>query len=182
MRYAPWILIALLIGLWASQDIPSPDLSEYERQVASARQELAEAYSRYSATADTLIVLRDSLDTVRQTARSERAKLRTRADSAETALRQVLDSLDVSTTVVDHLVDVHDQVVASLEEEIVGYQLERSILYRRVEVSDSVVSRYADLVAGVDAENAALRAALRKRSLPIVPVAIGVIAGVLLSR
>jgi len=178
MRYAPWVLVVVLLvgALFVSSQDRSGEIAELQRRTDVMDRLAAEANARYTALGDTVLVLRDSLQIERHRLQRERVVVRTRADTVEVQLRESLDS--ASAVLLDTLIAAHDEERSLWEEEVAGYQQESAILWRRIEYADSALLASAALVEAVRAENRALS----RRRWPVKAVAVGVVVGVLLAR
>jgi hypothetical protein len=153
-------LVAGILLTWLFTPRPGPDTSLLDAlrdSVAVVQAQAARDSARLAAVDDSLRAARDNAATVAINARLIASAARARATTAEGRVRAALDSLGASTASLDSLVGAHAQEIAALNAEDAARDAERAILYRRVEVSDTVIAGLREQLArqvAVDAERA----------------------------
>lgn len=177
-----WMLVGAL-GVYLLADLGStgPDLSIFEAlrdSLASAQAQATRDSACLAAKDDTLAAYKATVETVTVNARlivsaaSRRATVASRrAAEAQAEVRAVLDSLGASTAALDTMAAAHAQEIAAKDAalaaqaaEIVARDRERAILWRRVELSDTVIADLRAQLArqvAVDAERARIEDRLR---------------------
>ena len=167
-----WLTLAAgLIGgtflTWFFTPRPGPDTSLLDAlrdSVAVAQAQAARDSARLVAVDDSLRDARVSAETVATNARLVASAARQRATVAEAGLRTTLDSLGASTAALDSLVVAHATEIAAKDAEITARERERAILYRRVELSDTLIAGLREQIArdaAADAEELRIRERLQ---------------------
>ena len=160
-------LVAGILLTWFFTPRPGPDTSLLDAlrdSVAVAQAQATRDSARLAVVDDSLRAARESAETVTQNARLIASVARQRAAVAEAQVRATLDSLGASTAALDSLTTAHADEVAAFEAEIAARDRERAILYRRVEVSDTVIADLRMQLSrqdAVDAERARIEERLR---------------------
>lgn len=166
LRALPWVVVGWL-GAWLVVPRPEPDtgaLDALRDSVAIARAQAQADSARLAEVDVTLASVRDTLEDVQESTHLRVTAARQRADAAEGRVRTVLDSMGQSTAALDTLVAAHADALAAKDEEIAARDRERAILYRRVEVSDTLIAGLRVQIArqeAVDAERDHIEARLR---------------------
>ena len=160
-------LVAGILLTWFFTPRPEPDttlLDALRDSVAVVQAQAARDSARLAAVDDSLQDARASAETITLNAHLIASAARQRAMIAEGRVRTALDSLGASTAALDSLVAAHAQEIAAKETEIAARDRERAILYRRVEVSDTLIGSLREQLArdaAADAEELRIREKLQ---------------------
>lgn len=153
-----WILVgALVVYLLVDPGGSDPDLSTLDAlrdSVAMARARAQADSARLAEVDVTLAAYRDTVADVEASAHLIASAARRRADAAEARVRAALDSLGASTAALDSLVTAHADEVGAKDAEIAARDRERAILYRRVEVSDTLIGSLREQIRRLEAVSA----------------------------
>ena len=170
MKTWPLLVVGLLAGIlltWFFTPRPGPDTALLEAlrdSVVAAQAQATRDSVRLAAVDDSLRDARASAETITLNAHLIASAARQRATVAEALVRTTLDSLGASTASLDSLVVAHAQEIAAKDAEIAARDRERAILYRRVEVSDTVITGLREQIArdaAADAEELRIREKLQ---------------------
>jgi hypothetical protein len=156
------LLAGLLAGVlltWFLTPRSKPDTTLRD-SVAVVQAQATRDSVRLAVVDDSLRAATAYAATVTINARLVASAARQRATDAEAGLRTTLDSLGASTAALDSLVVAHAEETAAKDAEIAARDRERAILYRRVELSDTLIADLREQVArwaAVDAERAQIQ-------------------------
>lgn len=177
-------LVLIVVTLITIQNIffvPAGAMVELGQRTVDAEKSLAEASirldgltTRYAFVADSLKEKSDSLNTVAVEART---RFRDLDLSYENRSDRLVDSLRIAgekiiSEQIFLLKQSHDSVVVALNGEVDALRADRALLWRRIEVSDSVIGAQAMQIDALDAVVAALgneRDAWRVKAMPSLP-------------
>ena len=155
----------LLVWFFTPRLGPDTTLLEALRDsVAVAQIQITRDSARMAIVDDSLRDAQASAETITLNAHLIASAARRRATVAEAGLRTTLDSLGASTVALDSLVVAHTAEVAAKDAEIAARDRERTILWRRVELSDTVIADLRAQIArqeAVDVERESIEARLR---------------------
>jgi len=170
MKTWPLLVVGLLAGVlltWLFTPRPQPDttlLDALRDSVAVVQAQVTRDSARLAVVDDSLRDAQASAETITLNAHLIASAARQRATAAEARLRTTLDSLGASTAALDTLVAAHADEIAARDATAAARDRERAILYRRVEVSDTVIAGLREQLArqvAVDAERARIEDRLR---------------------
>jgi hypothetical protein len=156
-------LVAGVMLTWLFTPRPKPDTSLLDAlrdSVAVVQAQATRDSARIAIVDDSLRAAAAHSATVTLNARLIVSAARQRAAVAEAQVRATLDSLGASTAALDSLTTAHADEIAAKDAEITALDRERAILYRRVELSDTVIAGLREQVArwaAVDAERAQIQ-------------------------
>lgn len=164
----PWLplaagIVAGIFCTWFFTPRPQPDTSALDAlrdSVAAVQAKASRDSARLAAVDDSLAAAAAHSATVEINARLIMSAARQRATVAEAQVRATLDSLGASTASLDGLMVAHAQEIAAKDAELAARDRERAILYRRVELSDTVIAGLREQLArdaAADAEELRIR-------------------------
>lgn len=177
-------LIFILVALITIQNIffvPAGELAELNQRTTDAETALVEASSRLDGITARHAFVVDSLKQESDSLNAIAAEAETRARVAARSYRdrsdQLVDSLrrageEIISEQIVSLQQSHDSVVVALNDEIDALSADRTLLWRRIEVSDSVIGAQAMQIQASEAVVAALRDerdAWRAKATPSLP-------------
>lgn len=177
-------LIFILVALITIQNIffvPAGELAELNQRTTDAETALVEASSRLDGITARHAFVVDSLKQESDSLNAIAAEAETRARVAARSYRdrsdQLVDSLrrageEIISEQIVSLQQSHDSVVVALNDEIDALSADRALLWRRIEVSDSVIGAQAMQIQASEAVVAALRDerdAWRAKATPSLP-------------
>lgn len=177
-------LIFILVALITIQNIffvPAGELAELNQRTTDAETALVEASSRLDEITARHAFVVDSLKQESDSLNAIAAEAETRARVAARSYRdrsdQLVDSLrrageEIISEQIVSLQQSHDSVVVALNDEIDALSADRALLWRRIEVSDSVIGAQAMQIQASEAVVAALRDerdAWRAKATPSLP-------------
>jgi len=170
MKTWPLLVVGLLAGIlltWFFTPRPEPDtelLDALRDSVAVVQAQVTRDSARLAAVDDSLRDARASAETISLNAHLIVSAARQRATVAEARLRTTLDSLGVSTAALDTLVAAHAQETAARDAADAARDASDAILWRRVELSDTVIAGLREQIArdaAADAEELRIREKLQ---------------------
>lgn len=162
-------LACIFITLFVIKNIflkPAVELEALNKRTSNAELELAQAKDRLDQISARYVFVVDSLKQEGESLRAVAVQARARADDASRSYGErtthLVDSLraagqEIISEQIISLQQAHDSVVVALNDEIDALRADRALLWRRIEVSDSVIGVQAAQVQASEAVAAALR-------------------------